>query len=336
MSAHKSLVSILIPTFNQPEFFRQALESALNQTYKNIEILVSDDSTDDRVEKIASKYKDRIRFFRHSGSYTDEPIASRTGINLEFLLKESHGEFINVLYHDDLIYPEKISKMIKFFKKDRRVGVVASMRDFVDDLGNVVEDHEEKSSADTPGRFVFMDSDAAGRELLTVGGNFIGELTTVLIRREDFFHKDLKKFSASYFHGVKDHCMYDVPTYLEIFSRGKGLIFMSDTLSAFRRHRSQNTSDGATRLLMLLDYLALIAKSYQENLFLHSEIDLSNAFRGWNRLAAQILLDIKSVSPKSKNLIELLIRALDSISQKNLESTIEIAFEWINFNSEIR
>ncbi|MBR1420998.1 MAG: glycosyltransferase family 2 protein [Selenomonadaceae bacterium] len=336
MSAHKSLVSILIPTFNQPEFFRQALESALNQTYKNIEILVSDDSTDDRVEKIASEYKDRIRFFKHANSYTDEPIASRTGINLEFLLKESRGEFINVLYHDDLIYPEKISKMIKFFKKDRRVGVVASMRDFIDRDGNIIEDNEGKSSADTPGRFVFMDSDAAGRELLTVGGNFIGELTTVLIRREDFFHKNLKKFSASYFHGVKDHCMYDVPTYLEIFSRGKGLIFMSDTLSAFRRHKSQNTSDGETRLLMLLDYLAFIAKSYRENLFLHSETDLSNAFRGWNQLAAKILSDTESVPPESKNLIELLIRALDSITKQNLKLTIEIAFEWINSNSPIR
>ena len=85
---------------------------------------------------------------------------------------------------------------------------------------------------------------------------------------------------------------------------------------------------------MLLDYLAFIAKSYRENLFLHSEIDLSNAFHGWNQLAAKILSDTESVPPESKNLIELLIRALNSISKQNFELTIEISFEWIN--SEIR
>ena len=92
------LVSILIPTYNQPEFFRQALESALNQDYPNIEILVSDDSTDDRVKKVAMEYKDRIQFFKHP-KIEDGTLGWR---NMMFLLNHAHGEFINFLFHDDL------------------------------------------------------------------------------------------------------------------------------------------------------------------------------------------------------------------------------------------
>ena len=63
------LVSICIPTYNQPEFFRQALESAINQTYPNIEIVVGDDSTDTRTKNLIQpylkKYK-KIKYFFHA------------------------------------------------------------------------------------------------------------------------------------------------------------------------------------------------------------------------------------------------------------------------------
>ena len=50
------LVTVIIPTFNRPKFFREALESALNQTYRNIEIFVSDNSTDDATERLIQDY----------------------------------------------------------------------------------------------------------------------------------------------------------------------------------------------------------------------------------------------------------------------------------------
>ena len=52
------LVTIIIPTFNRPKFFREALESALNQTYRNIEIFISDNSTDDDTEILIQSYSD--------------------------------------------------------------------------------------------------------------------------------------------------------------------------------------------------------------------------------------------------------------------------------------
>ena len=50
------LVSVLIPTYNRPRYFEEALCSVLEQTYPNIEIIVGDDSTNDETEKVLQKY----------------------------------------------------------------------------------------------------------------------------------------------------------------------------------------------------------------------------------------------------------------------------------------
>ena len=52
MKKYSPLVSVIIPTFNNPKYFKLALESALNQTYKNIEVVISDSSTNDDTEKL--------------------------------------------------------------------------------------------------------------------------------------------------------------------------------------------------------------------------------------------------------------------------------------------
>ncbi|MBQ7628766.1 MAG: glycosyltransferase family 2 protein, partial [Selenomonadaceae bacterium] len=62
------LVTVIIPTFNRPKYFKLALESALNQTYRNIEVVVSDNSTEDDTENLMQDYiknDSRIKYFRH-------------------------------------------------------------------------------------------------------------------------------------------------------------------------------------------------------------------------------------------------------------------------------
>ena len=60
-------VLIMMPTFNRPEYFQLALESAINQSYQNLEIVVTDDSTNDLTANLIQKYlhDPRIKYHKH-------------------------------------------------------------------------------------------------------------------------------------------------------------------------------------------------------------------------------------------------------------------------------
>jgi glycosyltransferase involved in cell wall biosynthesis len=62
IDSQNSLVSVIIPTYNRPKYLKQAIESAVKQTYKNIEIIVSDDCSPESPQKIVDSFNDpRIR-----------------------------------------------------------------------------------------------------------------------------------------------------------------------------------------------------------------------------------------------------------------------------------
>lgn len=102
----KPLVSIVIPVYNGSNFLREAIDSAINQTYKNVEIIVvNDGSTDDgATEEIALSYGDKIRYFsKENGGVST---ALNTGI------ANMRGEYFSWLSHDDMYKPEKIEQQI--------------------------------------------------------------------------------------------------------------------------------------------------------------------------------------------------------------------------------
>ena len=125
-----SLVSILIPTCNQPEFFEQALCSALRQTYQNIEVIVCDNSTDVRTEKVIQRYRSdtRLRYVRNSIARTKE----ENFMPFEHLV---HGEYIQWLMHDDILVMNKIARMVDILQGRSDVTLVTSQRAIIDQDG---------------------------------------------------------------------------------------------------------------------------------------------------------------------------------------------------------
>lgn len=98
----KPLVSIVIPVYNGSNYMREAIDSALAQTYENCEVIVvNDGSTDDgKTESIALSYGERIRY------YHKENGGVATAVNLG--IREMRGEYFAWLSHDDVFYPDKI------------------------------------------------------------------------------------------------------------------------------------------------------------------------------------------------------------------------------------
>lgn len=101
------LVSIVIPVYNGSNYMREAIDSALAQTYKNIEVIVVNDGSKDdgETERIAKEYGDKIRYiYKENGGVST---ALNTGI------KHMKGEYFSWLSHDDAYMPDKIEKQVE-------------------------------------------------------------------------------------------------------------------------------------------------------------------------------------------------------------------------------
>jgi len=110
------LVSIIIPVYNGSNYVAEAIDSALAQTYKNIEIIVVNDGSTDNTEEIAKSYGSKIRYFKKENGGVS------TALNLG--IKEMKGDYFSWLSHDDLYYPNKIEEDIFFLKRNANKNII--------------------------------------------------------------------------------------------------------------------------------------------------------------------------------------------------------------------
>lgn len=105
------LISVIIPTFNRATLLPRALQSARQQTYPNLEILVVDDaSTDNTREVVAASGDPRIKYLRHD-SNRGGAVARNTG------LKAARGDYMAFLDSDDEWLPEKLARQMEAIDK---------------------------------------------------------------------------------------------------------------------------------------------------------------------------------------------------------------------------
>lgn len=129
------LVSAIITTHNrEPEIVVRAVKSVLKQTYKNIELIVVDDSSSSyslraEVERSIRDLSDKIVYIKHEVS-CGACVARNTG------LRHSHGYYVGFLDDDDEWMPHKIEEQLKGFYDDR-IAMVYSQIYFVDDISGV-------------------------------------------------------------------------------------------------------------------------------------------------------------------------------------------------------
>lgn len=109
--AFRPLVSIIIPVYNGSNYVKEAIDSALAQTYKNIEIIVINDGSTDNgaTEKICLAYEEKIAYYKKENGGCSSA--------LNFGIKKANGEFISWLSHDDLYDKNKIETQVAFYEK---------------------------------------------------------------------------------------------------------------------------------------------------------------------------------------------------------------------------
>ncbi|PQV63691.1 Glycosyl transferase family 2 [Abditibacterium utsteinense] len=106
----RPLVSVIIPTYNcSGEFLIEAIESALNQTYSPLEVIVVDDGSTNDTAAIVARYGDRVRYVYKENGGT--PSARNVGMSY------AKGELVSLLDHDDRWLPTKIEKQVPYFEQ---------------------------------------------------------------------------------------------------------------------------------------------------------------------------------------------------------------------------
>ncbi len=121
MKKNIKLVSILIINYNNAEYIDRAIKSCLNQTYKNIEILIFDDKSKDNSRVKILKYKNNKKIKYYFNKKNKKKIAAIDASNgYNYLFQKSRGDIISLLDSDDFFQKNKIAKIVKIFdiKKD--------------------------------------------------------------------------------------------------------------------------------------------------------------------------------------------------------------------------
>lgn len=116
MKNGKPKISVVMPVYNSEDFVGEAIESIINQTFRDFEfIIVNDGSTDRTYHIINSFYDDRIKIInaKHSGNY----VARNLGLSI------ARGKYICVMDSDDLSLPERFYKQFTFMESHNEIGV---------------------------------------------------------------------------------------------------------------------------------------------------------------------------------------------------------------------
>jgi glycosyltransferase involved in cell wall biosynthesis len=245
------LVSICIPTFNAARWVPDCLESALAQTYVRLEVLIVDDaSTDETVELVRSIDDERIRLL-----VNEQNIGLARNWNK--CIEMSRGDFIKFLFHDDILYPDCVEKMMRLLLANANVGLVFSPRDVI------VEGDPEaeltkiwlQNCTTLHTQFRTIGSVNCGRDLFTqylnrgFRGNWIGEPSSVLIRKECFTRLGL--FNPNLYQ------VCDIEMWLRImFTYDIG--FLPEKLTAFRFHSDSTSFRNIASRRNFLDQLWLL------------------------------------------------------------------------------
>lgn len=128
------LVSIVIPVYNGSNFLREAIDSALDQTYSNTEVIVVNDGSNDdgATERIALEYSDRIRyFFKPNGGVSSA---------LNYGIRVMKGEYFSWLSHDDVYNAQKIKKEVEALSKARsKYDLVLCRTEYIDKDSNSIK-----------------------------------------------------------------------------------------------------------------------------------------------------------------------------------------------------
>ncbi len=218
------LVSIIIPVYNGANYLREAIDSALAQTYSNIEIIIVNDGSNDggATRDIALSYGDKISYFEKENGGVS------TALNLG--IKNMRGQYFSWLSHDDVYLPEKVQIEIDALRKAGDMSRVVYSNDFILYM-------PERNVIESTFRNFYR------QEFLETGAftPFFGLISGCSLLIPKFLFDVYGGFDETFL------AVQDYKKWFEMF-RGRRLIYVRQSLILSRQHAEQTTHKYSIRM----------------------------------------------------------------------------------------
>lgn len=145
------LVSVIIPSFNHELYISQAIETVMNQTYRNIELIVIDDGSNDSSVLLLEKLQLQYGFILKTQENHGLAYTLNRGINL------SNGQYISLCASDDYWKLDKIEKQIKYMEQNTNIPMCYGKAIVVDEFNNINKKETMIINKNLKGGSIFKD-----------------------------------------------------------------------------------------------------------------------------------------------------------------------------------
>lgn len=230
----KPLVSVVIPCYNDAQYIEQSVYSALNQTYKHIEVIVVDDGSNTETKTILKKIEPNI-----TKLITQENKGQSTARNVG--IKEAKGEYILILDSDDFIEYSFCEKAVEIFVKNEDIKIVTSysnriidnkVLDFYKPRGGKIED------------FMFIN----------------GAMGSCMFKKEDW--ENVEGYDEEMRNGFEDWEFY-----IRLLKEGGECFVLNDTLFNYRLRENSTTTSANKIKYDLLEKIIIKHKDIYRSKF---------------------------------------------------------------------
>ena len=202
-------VSIIVPVYNAEKYLKRSIESILNQTYENLEIIIIDDKSTDNSKKIIKEYASKDTRIKAFYSEINQGVSKSRNIGL----KSISGDYVLFMDSDDFIVKNAIEKMVN--------AAIKYNSDLVDNYHLIIYTNKNKEKYFTekkvPKKDLIMGSLKENIDILTKSTYITGKLIDVKLIKDLYFDESLRRYEDLVFeHHIK--------------KRIKNIVFLKDVL----------------------------------------------------------------------------------------------------------
>ena len=225
------LVTVILPTRDRPHYLREALESALNQRYRHLEVLVRDNASTDETRRVVQSFSDpRIRYHRHSENVgpTENIIGG---------CREARGEYVASLHDDDVWEPDFLEKLVPPLQANS-AAVVAFSDHYIIDADGRIDPARTHRNTHRWKRHLLRQGLHAPLYSIAVLDKSIPICVAAVMRRDASDWSDIPNLPSS----------YDLWLMYLACREGQAGYYLPERLTRYRVHPNSETATGRMRV----------------------------------------------------------------------------------------